>query len=167
MKRGTSVLVAYQQVCKESSTANKRTNLLVARMMPTPTTLRTSAFSLANAAIALLCAYLCLMQDVSAAPAGTTTMMHELPPRRGSHISTGFVKPALLVSAPFFADRRGEKSASMSNASSRNRSNAGRQQGQHGIRSSGVLADSYGLMNGMFDNECMQRHMNVREERKQ
>ena len=136
-------------------------------MRPTPT-LRTSAFSLANAAIALLCAYLCLMQDVSAAPAGATTTMHELPPRRGSHISTGFVRPALLVSpAPTSADRRGEKSASMSNASSRNRGNAGRRQGQQEVRSSGGLTDSYGLMNGMFDNECMQRHMNVREEKEQ
>ena len=138
-------------------------------MRPTPT-LRTSAFSLpANAAIALLCAYLCLMQDVSAAPAGTTTTKHELPPRRGSHISTGFVKPALLVSpAPTSADdRRGGKSASMSNASSRNRGNAGRRQGQQEVRSSGGLTNSYGLMNGMFDNECMQRHMNVREEKEQ
>ena len=131
-------------------------------MRPTPTS-RTSAFSLANAATALLCGYLCLgllTQGVSAAASVATTAVHELPPRSRSHISTGFLKPALLVSAPTSSD-----------ASSRNRGRTGQQQRrrqeQHEIRSSGGRTDSYGLMNGMFDNECMQRHMNAREAKEQ
>ena len=133
-------------------------------MRPTPTS-RTSAFSLANAATALLCGYLCLSlltQGASAAAADATTTVHELPPRSRSHISTGFLKPALLVSAPTSSD-----------ASSRNRGRTGqrarrrRRQGLYEVRSSGGRTDSYGLMNGMFDNECMQRHMNSREAKEQ
>ena len=133
-------------------------------MRPTSTS-RTSAFSLANAVATLLCGYLCLgllTQGVSAAAAVATTAVHELPPRSRSHISTGFLKPALLVSAPTSSDAR-----------SRNRGRAGQQrrrQGQHEVRSSGGRSDSYdsyGLMNGMFDNECMQRHMNSREAKEQ
>ena len=130
-------------------------------MRPTSTS-RTSAFSLANAATALLCGYLCLgllTQGVSAAAAVATTTVHELPPRSRSHISTGFLKPALLVSAPTSSDAR-----------SRNRGRAGQQrrrQGQHQVCSSSGLTNSYGLMNGMFDNENMQRHMNVREAKEQ
>ena len=131
-------------------------------MRPTPTS-RTSAFSLANAATALLCGYLCLgllTQGVSAVASVATTAVHELPPRSRSHISTGFLKPALLVSAPTSSD-----------VSSRNRGRTGQQQRrrqeQHVIRSSGGRTDSYDLMNGMFDNECMQRHINCREEKEQ
>ena len=129
-------------------------------MRPTSTS-RTSVFSLANAATALLCGYLCLgllTQGVSAAAAVATTTVHELPPRSRSHISTGFLKPALLVSAPTSSD------------ASRNRGRTGQQrrrQGQHEVRSSSGRTDSYGLMNGMFDNECMQMHMNAREAKEQ
>ena len=130
-------------------------------MRPTSTS-RTSTFSLANAVATVFCGYLCLslpIQGVSAAAAVATTTVHELPPRSRSHISTGFLKPALLVSAPTSSDAR-----------SRNRGRAGRQgrrQGQHEVRSSGGRTDSYGLMNGMFDNEGMQIHMNAREAKEQ
>ena len=129
-------------------------------MRPTYTS-RTSAFSLANAATALLCGYLCLgllTQGVSAAAAVATATVHQLPPRSRSHISTGFLKPALLVSSPTSSD------------ASRNRGRTGQQrrrQGQHEVRSSSGRTDSYGLMNGMFDNECMQIHMNAREAKEQ
>lgn len=101
-----------------------------------------------------------------AAPAAskTSTASTELPPRRGSHISTGFVKPALLVPtsagmAQNEVGRRregGERNTNMmsANASRRVGDTAGQQEQRRGSR----MTDSYGLMNGMFDNECMQRY---------
>ena len=133
-------------------------------MRPTPTS-RTSAFSLASAATALLCGYLCLgllTQGVSAAAAVATTTVHELPPRSRSHISTGFLKPALLVSAPTSSD-----ASRIRGRTGQRARRQGQGQGQHEVRSSGGRTDSYGLMNGMFDNECMQMHMNAREEKEQ
>ena len=130
-------------------------------MRPTSTS-RTSTFSLANAVATVFCGYLCLslpIQGVSAAAAVATTTVHERPPRSRSHISTGFLKPALLVSAPTSSD------------AIRNRGRDGQQQrrrqGQHQVRSSGGRTYSYGLMNGMFDNEGMQIHMNAREAKEQ
>mmetsp|Transcript_15453 Transcript_15453/g.25769 ORF Transcript_15453/g.25769 Transcript_15453/m.25769 type:complete len:128 (-) Transcript_15453:112-495(-) len=127
-------------------------------MRPSPT----FTFSLSASKMVLyLCLGLLQVSGVYAAATSTTAATHQLPPRRGSHISTGFLKPALLVSTSAGANQcqRGQKN--MSNAS-RNGGRAGQQTRRQEVRNSGRLTDSYGLMNGMFDNECMQRHMNVR-----
>lgn len=134
---------------------SKKRKCAIARM----TTPRTFAFSFATKALLYLCLGLLQGADVfcAAAPASRTfSVSNELPPRRGSHISTGFVKPALLVStsasmAQSGVGRRREEGMS-ANASRRDDSRSGF--GQKNER-----RGSYDLMNGMFDNECMQRHM--------
>ena len=54
---------------------------------------------------------------------------------------------------------RGERNTNImsANASRRVGDTAGQQHQRRGSR----MTDSYGLMSGMFDNECMQRHMNT------
>lgn len=134
------------------------------------TTPRTFTFSLfATKALLYLC--LALLQQatgVSAASAkAAAAVANEPPPRRGSHISTGFVKPALLL-VPTSASmaqngvgrRRegGGRNMMNVNASRNVGAGEGQENGKH---------VSYDLMNGMFDNECMQRHMNTGRQGKQ
>ena len=71
-------------------------------------------------------------------------------PRRGSHISTGFVKPALLASATTLTSNN-DNAPSVANKSRANRKSS--------RGGGGGLNESYGLMSGVFDNEYMQRNI--------
>ena len=140
---------------------SKEHKCAIARM----TTPRTFTFSFATKALLYLCLGLLQKANVFAAAAASRafTASNELPPRRGSHISTGFVKPALLLSTSASSmtrngveqrRRRGGERNNMMSANASRRSDSGGGFGQQNER-----RGSYDLMNGMFDNECMQRHM--------
>ena len=132
------------------------------------TTPRTFTFSFATTALLYLCLGLFQARDAFAAASKTSTASNELPPRRGSHISTGFVKPALLVPSSAGMAQNGvgrRREGGERNTNAMSNAEASRRVGdmacqQHQRRGS-RMTDSYGLMSGMFDNECMQRHMNT------
>ena len=134
------------------------------------TTPRTFTFSFATTALLYLCLCLLHTRNVSAAASKTFTASNEIPPRRGSHISTGFVKPALLMPSSAGMEQNGvrvgrRREGGERNTNAMSNAKASRRVGetpcqQHQRRVS-RMTDRYGLMNGMFDNECMQRHMNT------
>lgn len=107
----------------------------------------------------------------SSAPSTGTASASIEQPRRGSHISTGFPKPALLASSSVTSTSTGADDDILKPSSARrgNRKDHGGSSSEHeGNKSTlasrggggrGRLNQNYGFMSGVFDNEYMQRNI--------